>query len=128
MAGYHKWRADRIIYEKNQGGDMVAETLRTVDRDVPLKDVWASKGKQARAEPISALAEQGRIHHVGFFGDLEGELCSWVPGEGMRSPNRLDAMVWAFTELMTGERPVLMAVPTEEDMADLNIGKWWEIQ
>jgi len=127
VAGYHKWQANRIVYEKNQGGDMVAETLRTVDSAIPLKDVWASKGKQARAEPISALAEQGRIHHVGFFGELEGELCSWVPGERMPSPNRLDAMVWAFTDMMLGEQPVLMSVPSEKDMADLEIGNWWEI-
>lgn len=109
VAAYHKWNADRIVYEKNQGGDMVAQTLRIVDKNVPLKDVWASKGKQARAEPVSALAEQGRLHHVGFFGALEAELCSWVPGEGMPSPNRLDALVWAINDVLIGTQPALLS-------------------
>jgi phage terminase large subunit-like protein len=100
IAAYHKHHADRIVYEKNQGGEMVASVLRTVDPTVPLKDVWASRGKQTRAEPVAALWEQGRCHMVGYFGELESELCSWVPGQGMASPNRLDACVWGVTELM----------------------------
>jgi len=103
IAEYYKLRADLIVYEKNQGGEMVESTLRTVDKNVKLKDVWASRGKQTRAEPIAALYEQGRVHHVGYFGDLESEMCSWVPGQGMPSPNRMDALVWGATELMLAD-------------------------
>ena len=96
---YHKHRADRIVYETNQGGEMVEHTLRTVWSAAPLKGVNASKSKQARAEPISALYEQGKVHHVGAqFAQLEDQLCNWLPGD--KSPDRLDAMVWAFTELL----------------------------
>lgn len=97
---YHHWKADRIIAEVNNGGDLVELTLRTVSRFVPYKSVHASRGKAARAEPVAALAEQGRIHHVGMFPALEDQLCSWEPLGKDRSPDRLDAMVWAFTELM----------------------------
>jgi phage terminase large subunit-like protein len=102
VAAYHARRADRIIYESNQGGDMVAHTLRSVDNAMPLKAVHASRGKQARAEPVAALYEQGRVHHVGVFGELEDQLCNWTPGGGQASPDRLDALVWALTELMIG--------------------------
>lgn len=98
VAGYNKFSADKIVGEVNNGGDMVAHTVRTVDKNVPFKSVHASRGKYTRAEPVSALYEQGRVHHVGFFPDLEDQLCEWVPGE--RSPDRLDALVWAITELM----------------------------
>ena len=81
---------------------MVLTTLATQDATVATKKVWASQGKYARAEPVSALYEQGRVHHVGLFAALEDELCDWVPGEGLPSPNRLDALVWALTELMLG--------------------------
>ena len=94
---YRRWRADCIVAESNNGGEMVGFTIATVDPAVPFKLVWASRGKRTRAEPISMLYEQGRIHHVGLFPDLEDQLCNWVPGE--QSPDRLDAMVWAFTEL-----------------------------
>jgi phage terminase large subunit-like protein len=104
LAAYGKHRADRIVAEKNQGGDMVEHTIRSVEggQNAPVTLVWASRGKRARAEPISALYEQGRIHHVGTLGELEDELCTWVPGETAESPNRLDALVWALTELMIG--------------------------
>ena len=94
--------SDRIVGEKNNGGEMVETTLRTVDRDVPYKAVHASRGKQARAEPIAALYEQGRVHHVGEFDDLEDQLCNWEPTSGAASPDRLDALVWAITELKQG--------------------------
>ena len=97
--GYHKHKADRVIGEVNNGGDMVEFTVKTVDPSVTFKKVHASRGKQVRAEPVSALYEQGRIHHVGFFADLEDQLCEWVPGDAV-SPDRLDALVWAITELM----------------------------
>ncbi len=101
VAGYHKYRADRIVGEVNNGGDMVEHTIRTVDKNVAYNAVHASKGKHIRAEPVSALYEQGRVHHVGFFPDLEDQMCDWVPGDN--SPDRLDALVWAVTELMLRE-------------------------
>ncbi len=90
--------ADRVVAEENQGGKMVELTLRTIEADIPYRGVHASVGKQARAEPVSALYEQGRVFHATPFTELEDQLCNWVPGEG-ESPDRLDAMVWALTEL-----------------------------
>tara|TARA_R100000664_G_C2742009_1_gene130322 strand:+ start:333 stop:1523 length:1191 start_codon:yes stop_codon:yes gene_type:complete len=107
---YHRWNADRIIAETNQGGDMVEATLRTIDRSIPYLGIHASRNKQARAEPVSALYEQGRVKHVGMFKDLEDELCSWVPNSNMPSPNRLDALVWALTELMLKNRAPVIAM------------------
>lgn len=100
IAAYRKYTADRIVAESNNGGLMVEVTIRSVDDGVPVTLVWASRGKHTRAEPISALYEQGKVHHVGAFGALEDELCTWVPGDA--SPNRLDALVWAITELNSG--------------------------
>lgn len=99
VAAYHRHHADRIVAEANNGGEMVAQTIRTVDPGVPVRLVNASRGKQTRAEPISALYEQGKVHHVGGFPALEDEMCLWIPG--MPSPNRMDALVWAITELTT---------------------------
>ena len=96
---YRKWGADRIVAEANQGGEMVETTIRTVDANVSFRRVHASRGKITRAEPIAALAEQFRIHHVDAFPELEDQLCTYEAGSS-RSPDRLDAMVWAFTELM----------------------------
>lgn len=98
VAAYRTRSADRMIGERNFGGDMVESTIRTVDPDVSYRDVVSSRGKLLRAEPVAALAEQGRLHHVGSFGALEDELCSYE-GTGP-SPNRMDAMVFAVTELM----------------------------
>ena len=95
---FKELEADRIVYESNQGGEMVAHTLRTVDRGVPLRSVHAYRGKALRAEPIAALYEQGRVHHVGTFAELEEEMCEWVPGDS-ESPNRMDALVYALLEL-----------------------------
>jgi hypothetical protein len=99
---YGHWRADRVVGEKNFGGDMVRFTIQTADRSVAYKDVSASRGKAVRAEPVSALYEQGKVHHVGDFPDLEDQLCNFTAsgyvGEG--SPDRADALVWALTELM----------------------------
>lgn len=99
VAAYHANKADRIVAEANQGGDMVSHTLRTVDSNVPIKLVHASKGKRTRAEPVAALYEQGRVHHLGFHAQLEDQLCSWVPDHAV-SPDRLDALVWGVTELI----------------------------
>jgi phage terminase large subunit-like protein len=101
---YRRWNADRIVAEANQGGLMVEQTIRTVDRNVSFKSVHASRGKITRAEPIAALAEQFRIHHVGAFPELEDQLCTFAAGSS-ESPDRLDAMVWAFTELMVDSVP-----------------------
>jgi phage terminase large subunit-like protein len=99
---YYELHADRLLAEKNFGGDMVASTIRAVDPTVPVKLVTASRGKRLRAEPVAALDEQGKIHHVGTMPTLEDQLCSWVPDSGDPSPDRLDARVWAITELMLG--------------------------
>jgi len=104
IAAYHKHSADRIVGETNNGGEMVEHTLRTVDPGIPFKAVHASRGKQTRAEPISAYYEQGRIHHVGSFPALEDQMCDWVPGVS-DSPDRVDALVWALTELLPPEKP-----------------------
>jgi len=105
VTGYYHYKADRIVGEVNNGGDMVEHTIRTVDRNVSFKKVHASRGKYTRAEPVSALYEQGRIHHVGFFPELEDQMCEWVPGD--KSPDRLDALVWAITDLMLEPKPRL---------------------
>jgi len=90
---------DRIVGEVNNGGDLIENVLRTVDPQVSYRSVHASRGKYLRAEPIAALYEQGRVHHVGMFAELEDQLCSFVPNEFNGSPDRLDAAVWALTEL-----------------------------
>lgn len=101
VTAYYKYKADLLVYEANQGGEMVALTVKQVDPKVRVKSVTASRGKQLRAEPIAALYEQGRGHHVGSFPALEDEMCLWLPGDP--SPNRLDAMVHAATELMLND-------------------------
>ena len=92
--------ADRIIAENNQGGEMVEFVIKASDKSVPYKAVHASRGKLVRAEPISALYEQGKIHHVGSFPILEDQMCDYNPLTSKDSPDRMDALVWAFTELM----------------------------
>lgn len=99
VRAYHDHEADRIVAEKNFGGDMVESTIKALDSKVPVLVVTASRGKVVRAEPVSALYTDGRIHHVGTFPQLETEMTSWVPGDA-ESPNRMDALVWAITELM----------------------------
>jgi hypothetical protein len=98
VTAYHRHRADCIVAESNNGGEMVASVIRQVDSKVPVRLVYASRGKQTRAQPVAVIYEQGRGHHVGSFPALEDELCLWVPGDP--SPNRLDALVWAGTYLM----------------------------
>jgi predicted phage terminase large subunit-like protein len=103
VAAYHAWDADRIVAEVNNGGAMVESTIRTVEGGarVSYRAVRASRGKIPRAEPVSALYEAGRVSHVGLFAALEDQLCTWVAGEA-DSPDRLDALVWAMTDLMLG--------------------------
>lgn len=101
VQGYKDWKADRIVAEVNNGGDMVVMVLQQVDKFVPVTKVHATRGKRMRAEPISALYEQGRVHHVGSFTKLEDQMASWTP-ESNDSPDRLDALVWSLTELKDG--------------------------
>jgi phage terminase large subunit-like protein len=114
---YRSWSADKIIAEKNQGGLMVESTIKAVDRSVPVKLVHASRGKVVRAEPISALYEQGRVHHVGRFDQLEDQMCLFsvdnLRTASTGSPDRVDALVWGLTEIfdkITGRR-----LTTEKD-------------
>lgn len=104
---YHHNAAGRVLGEVNFGGDMVESTIRMVDPNIAYQPVRASRGKAVRAEPVAALYEQGRVHHVGQFAQLEDEMCSWVPGETAASPNRLDALVWAITDLMVEQEKVV---------------------
>lgn len=101
LTAYNKFRADRVIAEVNNGGAMVEFVIATVSRDnkqrLAYKAVHASRGKITRAEPVAALYEQKRVHHVGAFSVLEDQMCEWEPG--MKSPDRMDALVWALTEL-----------------------------
>ncbi len=124
---FREWQADKIIAEKNQGGDMVESTIKTVDRSVPVKLVHASRGKVVRAEPISALYEQGRVHHVGRFDQLEDQMCMFsadnVRGISNGSPDRVDALVWGLTEIfdkITGKRKL---TESEQKVVDLKIKK-----
>jgi phage terminase large subunit-like protein len=96
---YYDSKADRIIAEVNNGGDLVEAVLRQVDPNVSYRKVSASRGKMIRAEPIAALYEQGRVHHVGIHSALEDQQCDWNPMEPGYSPDRLDALVWAITDL-----------------------------
>lgn len=104
VTAYNHNQADRIIGEVNYGGDMVENTIRTVQggQNVSYKSVRATRGKAIRAEPVQALYEKKRVHHVGTHAILEDEMCSWIPGESDWSPNRIDALVWAITDLMLG--------------------------
>jgi hypothetical protein len=102
VGAYHRYNADCIAAEDNYGGEMVEAVIKQVDGSVRVKRVRATRGKQVRAEPIAAIAEQGRDHHVGYLGRLEDELCLWENLPGQLSPNRLDAKVWAITELGGG--------------------------
>lgn len=103
---YRKRQADRIVGERNNGGEMVEHTIHTVDPNAAFKSVWASRGKGRRAEPIAALMEQGKIHHVGQFAALEDQMCNTTVDEflGKGSPDRMDAYVWLFTELMIDQQ------------------------
>jgi len=103
VRSFHRHKADRVIGEVNNGGDLVEVNLRTVDRSIPFRAVHASRGKLIRAEPIAALYEQGKVHHVGTFPQLEDQMCEWVPGE--KCSDRMDALVWAITEL-TARAPI----------------------
>jgi phage terminase large subunit-like protein len=97
VTAYYLFKADRVVGEVNNGGDLIEQNIRTVDPNISYKSVHATRGKYIRAEPIASLYEQVRAHHVGHLAELEDELCTWEPGG--KSPNRLDAVVWGITEL-----------------------------
>jgi phage terminase large subunit-like protein len=107
---YDHWTADALVPEKNYGGDMVIQLLRSVDGMARIVPVHSRRGKQLRAEPVVSLYEQGKVHHVGSFPDLEDQMTTWVPGEG-DSPDRVDALVHACTHLARAHAPALMASP-----------------
>ena len=95
---FYEWDADRIVAEVNNGGDLVERLLRGMDVNIPYRSVRATRGKMVRAEPVAALYEQRRVHHIGYFPELESQLCSYT-GETKPSPDRLDALVWGISEI-----------------------------
>lgn len=121
-AAYRKYNADYVVAEANQGGEMVTMVIRSIGGEIPVRLVHASRGKYVRAEPISALYEQGRVHHVGMLPTLEDQMISFTPERladrsGGVSPDRVDALVWALSELFPGiavprvEKPNIDAIP-----------------
>lgn len=109
---YKFWQADRVVAEVNQGGALVESNLRTLgDSQISYRAVNAAKGKQTRAEPIASFDEKGQIHHVGAFSKLEDQMCTWQPLRSKKSPDRMDARVWAFTDLMMGPMPIRSGGP-----------------
>lgn len=110
VQAYTRWNADRIVAEVNNGGDMVVGVIQQVDRSAPVKKVHATRNKTTRAEPISALYEQGKVHHVGGFPQLEDQMVLWTP-DVKKSPDRLDALVWALTELTGNNQSITGTLP-----------------
>ena len=104
------WEADALVPERNYGGDMVKQTLRSIDSSMRIIDVTSRRGKVLRAEPVVSLYEQGRVHHVGTFNDMEDQMTSWVPTNG-ESPDRVDALVHALTNLAKGGGAVQIGNP-----------------
>lgn len=100
---FYRWKANHMVAEINHGGDMVIATILNADRNIVVKKVTASRGKAVRAEPISLLYEQGKVHHVGTFAELEDQMCTWEPGD-RESPDRMDALVWMLTDLMVNTK------------------------
>jgi phage terminase large subunit-like protein len=97
---YHKWNADRMVAEVNQGWDMVEAVIRNIEKNISLRKISASRGKIARAEPVVALYEQGKVHHVGSLPGLEDEMTGWDATEATMSPGRIDALVYGLSEMM----------------------------
>jgi phage terminase large subunit-like protein len=127
IKAYRDWKADRIIGETNNGGEMIENTLRMVDPNASFKAVHASRGKITRAEPISALYEQHRVHHVGFLATLEDQMCDFTSdfdrSRSGYSPDRVDALVWALTELIVDARRSL--VISDEAIAASRVPSAW---
>ena len=106
-------KADRIVAETNNGGDLVGYTLRTISKHVPFKALTASRGKRTRAEPVASLYEQGRVTHTKGFAQMEDQLCTWDANGQEKSPDRLDALVWALTELMLERTQAVASVTVD---------------
>ncbi len=106
VAAYKRWNANLVVGEVNNGGDLVASNVHSVDPNIPFRSVRASRGKMIRAEPVSSLYEQGRVHHVGSFPQLEDQMCDYIPSSGEKSPDRMDALVWGITELLIDQQQV----------------------
>jgi phage terminase large subunit-like protein len=133
VAAYREFAADKIVAEINYGGLMVVETIKAVDKTVPVEVVTASRSKRQRAEPVAAMYEQGRVHHVGVHAKLEDELTTWTPESGW-SPGRMDALVWAVSWLnlaggasldawIQSQRERLARTPEEQAAAVTAAGK-----
>jgi len=105
VGAYNEFSADKLVAEKNFGGDMVKAVIAQIDKNISFKMVTASRGKVQRAEPIAALYEQGKVRHVYGLQDLEAQMTGWTPEDGT-SPDRMDALVWAMTELASGRAPI----------------------
>ncbi len=103
IGAYWKYNCDRLVAEDNFGGKIIEDLVRLIDKRVAYRAVHASRGKLVRAEPVAALYEQGRVHHVGLHKELEDEMCGYAPLVSTESPGRMDALVWALTDLMLGE-------------------------
>jgi predicted phage terminase large subunit-like protein len=103
---YNRYECDRIVAEVNNGGDLIERLLRTQDSTVPYTSVRATRGKQVRAEPISALYEQNRVHHVGYFKDLEEQMCQFTGNNVKSHDDRVDALVWAITSLQSSGKAI----------------------
>lgn len=99
VEGYERYSASYVAAEVNMGWELVKANLHTIEPTLPVREVRATRGKRLRAEPVVTLYEQGRVHHVGTFGDLEDQMCTWVPGESDVSPDRVDALVHTVTDL-----------------------------
>lgn len=104
VAAFHEYEADRLVVEANQGGDMAKAVIAQADPSAPLRAVHATRGKRLRAEPVAALYERGLVRHVGAFSALEDQMTSFTGEAGEKSPDRLDALVWAVSELMFRNR------------------------
>lgn len=106
---YYRFNANMIVAETNNGGDLVERVLRSIERNIPYKSVTATRGKMLRAEPVSALYEQEKVFHADIFTQLEDQMCSFT-GDSKKSPDRLDALVWAITELSNSSRKPLWRI------------------
>ena len=116
VSAYEKHQGDRVVPEINNGGEMVEYVIHSIDPSVAVRTVRASRSKQARAEPVAALYEQHRVHHVGVYAELEDQMVEWVPGTGQASPDRIDALVWALTDLMIDRPPEEFVVWEEPEL------------
>ena len=107
---YAQYRADVVVGEVNNGGDLVERNVRVESPHIAFRAVRATRGKYLRAEPVSTLYERGLVHHAGAFRELEDQMVNWTPLSGQKSPDRLDALVWAVTDLLIDQQVVSGAV------------------